>query len=110
MAERWYYTRNGQTHGPYTTAEIKQLALAGVLHSSDLLWPEGTEPQVDLVALPSVALPAGPPPASPSGPRPDWLSDVEETAKPKPPARPKPSEESAPLPDWLDDVRQREEP
>jgi hypothetical protein len=41
MAEQWYYTRQGQRFGPLSIEQIRQLALAGQLQQTDLVWTEG---------------------------------------------------------------------
>ena len=37
----WYYARDNQQHGPVSSVELKQLALAGQLRPEDLVWREG---------------------------------------------------------------------
>lgn len=37
----YFYTRNGEKHGPFTAEEFKNLAAAGDLLPSDLVWKEG---------------------------------------------------------------------
>jgi hypothetical protein len=34
----WYYARNGQQRGPYTSAQLKSLVASGVITASDLVW------------------------------------------------------------------------
>src|SRR5262245_6143709 len=41
MAHRWYYERNRQRFGPYSGAELKELASAGELRPQDTVWQEG---------------------------------------------------------------------
>lgn len=41
MDQQWYYSQNGQKHGPISSAELKQLAAAGKLQPTDLIWKEG---------------------------------------------------------------------
>jgi hypothetical protein len=41
MANQWFYSKNGSTHGPVTGAELKALAGAGKLLPTDLIWKEG---------------------------------------------------------------------
>lgn len=74
MADQWYVGRNGQKAGPYTTEQIRQMAVAGQLVPSDLLWKQGLENWVPLTqvkgllpasgggTLPPLDLPASPPP------------------------------------------------
>jgi hypothetical protein len=84
---KWYYAHGARTEGPFSTAELRERAEAGLLHPDDPLWP----------------VPPPPPPPAPA--LPDWLDDVRAADQPVyPPAPPV----SAPLPDWLADVRQAE--
>ena len=48
MADQWYVGRNGQKAGPYTTEQLRQMAAAGQLVPSDLLWKQGLETWVPL--------------------------------------------------------------
>jgi uncharacterized RDD family membrane protein YckC len=48
MADQWYVGRNGQKAGPYSTEQLKQMAAAGKLVPSDLLWKQGLEAWVPL--------------------------------------------------------------
>lgn len=41
MASEWYYSRDGEDHGPVSSVELKSLATKGVLRRTDLLWKEG---------------------------------------------------------------------
>ena len=41
MAEQWYYAKGGQQLGPVNAEGLKQLAAAGQLQPSDLVWREG---------------------------------------------------------------------
>jgi GYF domain 2 len=41
MADLWYYTHEGRTMEPVATAEIEQLARAGLLKRTDMVWREG---------------------------------------------------------------------
>ncbi len=43
MAEKWYYSREGQQRGPLTPTQIKELVAAGKLTPTDLIWKEGLE-------------------------------------------------------------------
>lgn len=51
MADQWYVGRNGQKAGPYTTEQLRQLAAAGQLVSSDLLWKQGLETWVPITEV-----------------------------------------------------------
>ena len=41
MADQWHYSVNGEKKGPISSGELKQLASAGKLSRSDLIWKEG---------------------------------------------------------------------
>ena len=41
MASEWYFTKNGQRHGPITSQQLKELAAKGELGPADLVWKEG---------------------------------------------------------------------
>ncbi len=42
MNDRWYYSHNGMEHGPFSEAEIRDLAAQKALLESDLIWQEGS--------------------------------------------------------------------
>ena len=99
MTDLWYYIRAGQTLGPVTAAQLRQLALAGQLEPTDLIWPEGKESGQAVKAESAVDFSR---PAAPPAHAPDWLKDVsgaDAKASAAPPASP----------DWLNDVRETEE-
>ncbi len=37
----WYFARHGQKVGPFTSAELKQMAASGLLQPTEQLWAEG---------------------------------------------------------------------
>jgi hypothetical protein len=41
MASKWYYSKDGQRHGPVSSSEVMNLANSGDLLPTDLLWKEG---------------------------------------------------------------------
>jgi phage shock protein PspC (stress-responsive transcriptional regulator) len=41
QSQQWFYAQNGQKFGPIDAAGIKQLAAAGQLQLTDLVWREG---------------------------------------------------------------------
>jgi hypothetical protein len=41
MADQWYYTRQGQRFGPHSIDQMRQMALAGQLLQTDLVWTDG---------------------------------------------------------------------
>jgi serine/threonine protein phosphatase PrpC len=111
MIDRWYYMHGGQTLGPVTAAQLRQLMSNGQLDPSDLLWPEGRQPNEAVPAQAAVnctppsaaAVDCTPPLASVVENKPDWLDDIRAATGTEP--KPIPSSQ----PDWLDDVRVAEE-
>jgi hypothetical protein len=73
-AAQWYYARDGRQSGPVTSAQLRALAKAGELSSSDLVWKEGFAAWVPASQirglLPPDALGNGEP--APDGAPPDW--------------------------------------
>jgi hypothetical protein len=41
MAEQWYYAKDDEKRGPVTGARLRELAAAGELSPSDLIWQDG---------------------------------------------------------------------
>jgi hypothetical protein len=99
VSRNWFYTHDGQTHGPVTTDEIKRLAANHLLLPDDLLWPEGVDRDQAVAAGAALDYAT---PLPPTAPRPDWLDDVLKAElsgiQLLPPS-------SIPMPDWLDDIR-----
>lgn len=73
MEKKWLVHHDGQTLGPYTVAQIKQLAAQGKILPTDRIWGQGTdfrngilaEQAVDFQNLPKPA-PAAKAPAAPA--------------------------------------------
>jgi hypothetical protein len=64
MEDQWYVGHNGQKSGPYTTAQLRQMAAAGQIAPGDMLWKQGLDawvPMSNVAGLVSVDV-AGPPP------------------------------------------------
>ena len=107
MASEWYFGHNGESYGPYSAAQLKELAAAGGIQLEDTVWKGGTEKRVpasrvehlfadvqrgpvepaasQTAPAPSGSLPA--PPLSPPEPRvltavapPDVLDDISSDA------------------------------
>jgi hypothetical protein len=38
MADEWYYGRENEIHGPFTTVQLKELAAAGIIQLTDTIW------------------------------------------------------------------------
>jgi serine/threonine protein phosphatase PrpC len=106
MIDRWYYTHAGQTMGPVTSAQLRQLAASGQLSPSDLIWPEGGQQSGAVPAQAAVDFATTrtvPPPPPPLANKPDWIDDIRIAAKTE-------KKTATPTtPDWLDDVRAAEE-
>jgi len=43
MASEWYYSHDGERHGPISSDQLRALAAAGKLTSEDLVWKDGME-------------------------------------------------------------------
>jgi len=41
VSQEWYYSVEGKQQGPVTAADLKKLAEAGTLKSTDLIWKDG---------------------------------------------------------------------
>jgi GYF domain 2 len=75
MADQWYYGPGATRLGPFTAQELKDLAAAGKIQSTDTIWKEGLEqgvpatrvrnlfPQPQPVARPPTASAGAAPPA-----------------------------------------------
>jgi serine/threonine protein phosphatase PrpC len=125
MSDRWFYTHAGQTLGPVTAEQLRQLAASGRLAPNDPIWPEGGQQSGAVPAQVAIdfAAPARPTPrpggtgVSPVEPpppqnKPDWLDDVRTAAAspPPPPVQGAAKGGTPPArPDWLEDVRAAEE-
>jgi len=79
---RWYYTHQGQTLGPVSEQELRQLAARRALLPEDLIWAEGESHDQALeaqAALDFASLAASPPPPAAV---PDWLADIARAERP----------------------------
>jgi hypothetical protein len=125
MSQSWFYQHGGQTQGPVSSEQMKDLAKKQLLDAHDLIWPEGGDPlgaipadaALDFSSLTTASVPptaANPtpvskepppaPPALPSGGNvPDWLRDVASLEKTGPTS---PALATVPAaPDYLEDLR-----
>jgi hypothetical protein len=75
MTQSWFYHHAGKTHGPVSTAEVRDLAARGLLAPNDLLWPEGTSAAEAITADAALDFSRLPRRAD-AGALPDWLGDV----------------------------------
>jgi len=92
MSDLWYYTQADQTLGPVSAAQLRQLAAAGKLEATDLIWPEGKDRAQGVPAQAAIDFSTPAPPASSGAVQPDWLDDVRAAeAKPSPPPLPSPT-------------------
>jgi hypothetical protein len=95
MGQEWYYQHNGQKHGPVSGASLKQLAAAGKLQPTDLIWKEGMAKGVParsvkglFPAAPAERTAAAVPTATAEAP--PAPARVEEVVQARPAARPSP--------------------
>jgi Ca-activated chloride channel family protein len=63
---QWYFARQGQTKGPYTTEQLRALVGKGGLLPEDLVCQAGAPKWVPAREVPDLFPAAAPPPASPS--------------------------------------------
>lgn len=72
MADEWYYAVDGQQRGPVSGGRLKQLAAAGEIAKSDLVWKEG---MADWVKAEKVKGLFGAPVKAPPKPKPKPTED-----------------------------------
>ncbi len=70
MAKEWYYSQNGQRHGPVSSADLKQLAASGKLHPTDHVWKEGMDKWAAARSVKGLFPPGGAPVATKAPPPP----------------------------------------
>src|SRR5688572_23989710 len=46
MASAWYYEIDGERRGPVSSAQLRQLAVAGKLRPQHLIWKEGLKNKI----------------------------------------------------------------
>ncbi len=80
MEKIWYYTIDGERHGPVTASELKQLASQGTIKPDDLLWKEGLAEWMPAKKM--------------KGLFPQGESALQEQAKPRPDEETKPRSEA----------------
>ena len=72
MATDWYYTSNGERHGPVSSHKLKELADLGYLGPKDHVWKDGMADWVPATKVkglfPNPPPPEPPPPPPPPGP------------------------------------------
>ncbi len=69
MSSQWYYMRDGQQHGPVSSAELRQLANSGQLSPDDLVWKEGASKWIPAGSVKGLfpAVTNEPPPSNTAG-------------------------------------------
>jgi hypothetical protein len=95
----WYYSHDGVTHGPFSTAEIKDRAIRQLLLDTDLLWQGGPVPTDPLPAQAALDFSKLQPAPSTV---PEWLADMAKVAADDTAQAPVVSKEA---PSWLEDMR-----
>jgi hypothetical protein len=75
-AAAFYFTRQGQTHGPVTMEQLQQFASNGQLGPTDLVWKEGMPTWAPAANLSTLRFRGGalppPPPLAPSAEEAEW--------------------------------------
>jgi protein phosphatase len=106
MADSWFYTHEGKTHGPVSAAALTLLAAEGKLAPTDLVWGDGRSP---VTAVPARAVIPFSQSAPPRAATPDWLDDVrkaeavsDKPGVPMPPPLPPLSQEPVARPGWVE--------
>lgn len=63
MANEWYYSHDGERHGPVAEEQIKEMAAVGRLRPDDLVWQAGMADWMAAGKVPGLlSTPSGPPP------------------------------------------------
>ena len=65
MASEWYYSHDGERHGPMSWDQLRALAEAGKLSSDDLVWNDGMENWREAGRVPGLIESAGAQPSPP---------------------------------------------
>src|SRR5438270_9218201 len=53
-AVHWYIAREGKKVGPFTSGELRQLALLGLLQPTEMVWTEGLSKWVEASTFPAL--------------------------------------------------------
>ena len=99
MSGQWYYSHDGETHGPFSEEEIQDRVAQRLLLESDSVWPAGREKKD---AAPATAVFDFSQVSAPVSPMPDWLTDVAAGQTTGPVPSLEPTDE---IPEWLEDMR-----
>jgi len=57
MQRNWLYLHDGQTHGPFSVARMKELAAQGEIAPTDKIWCEGDDPKTAIRAAQALPFP-----------------------------------------------------
>lgn len=98
MANQWYYLKAGVRTGPISTAELQQLAAAGMIQPTDTIWKEGVENGALASRFknlfPAAPLqPEAPPPAAAAAPSPEQQAAARALLTGEKDEKPPPAEE-----------------
>ena len=66
MATEWFYSHDGERHGPVLVEQIKEMAAAGRLRSDDLVWQAGMADWTAAGTVPGLLPPVTAPPPIPA--------------------------------------------
>jgi TM2 domain-containing membrane protein YozV len=66
MANEWYYSHDGERHGPVPVEQIKEMAASGQLRPDDLVWQTGMESWTAVGKVPDLLPPSFKPPPIPT--------------------------------------------
>jgi TM2 domain-containing membrane protein YozV len=85
MASEWFYSHDGERHGPVPVEQIKDMAAGGQLRPDDLVWQAGMETWQPARKVPGLLPPASmPPPIPVGGPPPDSRGNFDPAYAPPP--------------------------
>lgn len=85
----WYFSRNGQNSGPYSSAQLQQLAATGQLSPTDLVWKEGMQQWLPATSIKGLfAKPSSPVSPAPPCPGPAAETFAFDSPGNEPPATP----------------------
>ena len=70
MASQWHVGRGGQSTGPYSTEQLREMAAAGRISPGDLVWKEGMAEWADCATVQGLFPATRTAESSPGGP--DW--------------------------------------
>ena len=81
MANEWFYSHDGERHGPVPVEQIKEMVAGGQLRPDDLVWQTGMESWTAVSKVPGLLAPAAAPPSVPAGrPAPPTVQSADDSA------------------------------